>query len=46
MQVESEEYESGVVAQELQKGYIYKDHVVRHSMVAVVAYSVYRRCRM
>lgn len=36
MQVESEEYESGVVAQELQKGYIYHDSVVRHSMVAVV----------
>lgn len=36
MQVESEEYESGVVAQELQKGYIYHDTVVRHSMVAVV----------
>lgn len=36
MQVASEEYESGVVAQELQKGYIYRDTVVRHSMVAVV----------
>lgn len=36
MQVESEEYESGVVAQELQKGYKYRDTVVRHSMVAVV----------
>lgn len=36
MQVESEEYESGVVAQELQKGYLYHDTVVRHSMVAVV----------
>ncbi len=36
MQVESEEYESGVVAQELMKGYMYKDTVVRHSMVAVV----------
>ncbi len=35
MQVESEEYESGVVAQELQKGYIYRESVVRHSMVAV-----------
>ena len=35
MQVESEEYESGVVAQELQKGYMYRDSVVRHSMVAV-----------
>lgn len=36
MQVESEEYESGVVAQELLKGYTYHDTVVRHSMVAVV----------
>ncbi len=37
MQVESEEYESGVVAQELMKGYTYRDSVVRHSMVAVVS---------
>lgn len=37
MQVESEEYDSGVVAQELQKGYMYKDSVVRHSMVTVVS---------
>lgn len=37
MQVESEEYESGVIAQELQKGYTYRDSVVRHSMVAVVS---------
>ena len=36
MQVESDEYESGVVAQELLKGYTYRDTVVRHSMVAVV----------
>ena len=36
MQVESEEFESGVVAQELLKGYTYRDGVVRHSMVAVV----------
>ena len=36
MQVESEEYKSGMVAQELQKGYMYRDSVVRHSMVAVV----------
>ena len=36
MQVESEEYEAGVVAQELQKGYTYRGSVVRHSMVAVV----------
>lgn len=37
MQVESDEFESGVVAQELQKGYTYRDSVVRHSMVAVVS---------
>lgn len=37
MQVESEEYESGVVAQEMMKGYMYRDSVVRHSMVAVVS---------
>ena len=36
MQMESEEYESGVVAQEMLKGYTYHDTVVRHSMVAVV----------
>ena len=37
MQVESEEYESGIVAQEFMKGYMYKDTVVRHSMVGVVS---------
>ncbi len=37
MQTESEEYETGIVAQELQKGYTYRDSVVRHSMVAVVS---------
>ena len=37
MQVESEEYETGIVAQELQKGYTYRGSVVRHSMVAVVS---------
>ena len=37
MQVESEEYDTGVIAQELQKGYTYRDSVVRHSMVAVVS---------
>ena len=36
MQVESDEFESGIVAQELQKGYMYRDTVVRYSMVAVV----------
>lgn len=35
MQAPSEEYESGVVTQELLKGYTYRDSVVRHSMVAV-----------
>lgn len=37
MQVESEELESGMIAQELQKGYMYRDTVIRHSMVAVVS---------
>ena len=37
MQVESEEYDTGIVAQELQRGYTYRDSVVRHSMVAVVS---------
>lgn len=36
MQVESEEFESGVVAEELQKGYTYHDTVIRPSMVSVV----------
>lgn len=36
MQVENDELEPGTVAQELQKGYTYRDSVVRHSMVAVV----------
>lgn len=35
MQQPSEEYESGIVIQELQKGYKYKDKVLRHSMVMV-----------
>jgi len=35
MQMASEEYESGIVAQEFIKGYTYRDSVVRHSMVAV-----------
>ena len=35
MQEASEEYESGVVVRELQKGYTYRDSVVRHSMVVV-----------
>ena len=37
MQVESDEFESGIVAQELQKGYMYRESVVRYSMVAVVS---------
>lgn len=36
MQVENDELESGTVAQELLKGYMYRDTVVRFSMVAVV----------
>lgn len=36
MQVENDELESGTVAQELQKGYTYRENVVRHSMVTVV----------
>ena len=37
MTVESEDMESGTVAEELQKGYMYQDSVVRHSMVKVVS---------
>ena len=37
MQVENEELEAGTIAQGLQKGYYYKDTVVRHSMVSVVS---------
>jgi len=36
MQSPSDEYESGFISQELQKGYMYRDTVLRHSMVAVV----------
>ena len=36
MQVESNEYPSGTVAQEFQKGYKYHDSVIRYSMVGVV----------
>ena len=36
MQVESDEYPSGTVAQEFQKGYKYHDSVIRYSMVGVV----------
>lgn len=37
MQVESDEFESGIVAQDLMKGYMYRDSVLRHSMVGVVS---------
>ena len=37
MQVENEELESGTIAEEYQKGYTYRDSVVRHSMVTVVS---------
>jgi len=36
MQSQSNEYKSGFIAQELQKGYKYKDSVLRYSSVAVV----------
>ena len=35
MQAPSDEYESGIVTQELQKGYMYKERIFRHSMVMV-----------
>lgn len=37
MAVEDESMESNTVCEELQKGYMYKDTVVRHSMVKVVS---------
>jgi molecular chaperone GrpE len=37
MQMESDEFESGIVAQEFMKGYTYRDSVVRYSMVGVVS---------
>ena len=37
MQTESDEYETGTVAQELQKGYMYRDTLIRPSMVSVVS---------
>ena len=36
MMVDDDALESGTVAEEMQKGYMYKDSVVRHSMVKVV----------
>jgi molecular chaperone GrpE len=35
MQKQSDEYESGTIIQEFQKGYKYKDRVIRHSVVVV-----------
>jgi molecular chaperone GrpE len=35
MQVESEEHEEGIVVEEIQKGYLLKDKVVRPAMVKV-----------
>ena len=35
MEAPSEEYDSGVVIQELQRGYMYKEKVIRYSMVIV-----------
>ena len=37
MTVEDDALESGMIAEELQKGYMYKESVVRHSMVKVVS---------
>jgi molecular chaperone GrpE len=36
MMVDDDALESGTVAEEMQKGYLYKESVVRHSMVKVV----------
>jgi Molecular chaperone GrpE (heat shock protein) len=36
MHEESDEHEENTISEELQKGYIYRDHVVRYSMVKVV----------
>jgi molecular chaperone GrpE len=35
MQVESEEHEEGIIVEELQKGYVFKDKVLRPAMVKV-----------
>ena len=40
MHVEDETLGENVVAEELQKGYMYRDTVVRHSMVKVANYSI------
>lgn len=36
MMVDDDDKESGTIAEEMQKGYMYKESVVRHSMVKVV----------
>ena len=36
MHIEDEKFGENIISQELQKGYMYKDSVVRHSMVSVV----------
>ena len=46
MHVEDENFGENIVAEELQKGYMYRDSVVRHSMVKAVSYThldVYKR---
>lgn len=35
MQMESEEYDSGIVVQEVEKGYLLRDRVIRHAKVVV-----------
>lgn len=35
MHIEDEQYEENIVVEEMQKGYMYKDQVLRHSMVKV-----------
>ncbi|MBQ3028506.1 MAG: nucleotide exchange factor GrpE, partial [Lachnospiraceae bacterium] len=35
MHIEDEKFGENIVAEEFQKGYMYKDSVVRHSMVKV-----------
>ena len=40
MMVDDDSLESGTVAEEMQKGYMYKESVVRHSMVKVVNLSL------
>ena len=35
MHVEDDEFGENIVAEELQKGYMYKENVLRHSMVKV-----------